>query len=657
MTNTRAISACRGLLERRPVPVLAVLSLVLELVIELLGHSPFYRAFVFIGRSPHMFLLNAAIIFLTLLPTLLVRRKVFYCSLASLLWLVCGVVNCAMLAIRSNPFSARDFSMLALGFMIADVYLSVPAIIGIAAGLAAFLGFIVYLFLRAPRSGRPEHGRRNALIACALAAAVLIPWIVGMRCIRLSSEYESLNEAFASRGFPYCFAATIFDSGVSRPEDYSKARVDGLELDGPAAADKGPNIILIQLESFFDPALIRGVQLAEDPIPCFTELRDTCASGFLRMPTLGAGTVNAEFEVLTGMSLDYFGIGEYPYESILRDNTCESIAYYLKDLGYRTHAVHNYGGSFYGRNEVYPNLGFEDFTSVEYMHDVAVTEKGWPKDAVLTEYILEAMEQTEGLDFVFTVTVQCHGSYPEDSVVDDIRFRGNEVFEGYATDQFRYYVKQLQGTDRFLRDLIDALEDWPEETVVIAYGDHLPSLELTDEDLVNGSLFQTEYFIWSNYGPGVGEEDRDLSAYQLTARVFDILGMQGGVLTEYHREHMGLEDYQDGLEVLEYDLLYGDRIAYGGSSPYKKTEMKMGLEEIAVTEIVIEGDLVRIDGRGFTEYSVVYVNGRRREDTVYVSPRRLFIPNEPRSVSPEDRIQVCQTGQDRVVLSTASPPG
>ena len=455
------------------------------------------------------------------------------------------------------------------------------------------------------------------------------------------------------RGFPYCFVHSLFKSGVSRPEDYSEEAVNGLDVDPAVTAAKRPNIILVQLESFFDPALIKGVELSENPIPNFTSLRDSCASGFLRMPTLGAGTVNAEFEVLTGMSLDFFGLSEYPYESILRDNTCESIAYYLKGLGYGTHAIHDYAGSFYGRNEVYPNLGFDDFTSVEYMDGLEFTEKGWPKDAVLTKYILQAMEKTETPDFIFTVTVQCHGKYPDDGGIEDIAFRGNEVFEGGASEQFLYFASQLQGTDQFLGDLIAALKDCDEETVVVAYGDHLPTLDLTEEDLVNGSLFETQYFLWSNCGIGIGGEDADLWAYQLTARLLDAVGIQGGVITDYHREHRGMENYQEGLELLEYDLLYGDQIAYGGVSPYEKTDMKMGLEEITVNEVVFGDTTVEILGSGFTEYSVVYINGKRNENTAFDSPERLLIPNNPRLLRPDAEIRVCQTGEDRVILSTA----
>ena len=113
------------------------------------------------------------------------------------------------------------------------------------------------------------------------------------------------------------------------------------------------------------------------------------SSGYLTVPAVGAGTANVEFEVMTGMSVKFFGPGEYPYKEILRTTTCESTPYDLKQLGYSSHAIHNHRGAFYGRNKVFSNMGFDTFTSLEYMNNVMKTPKNWAKDALLTEQIVD----------------------------------------------------------------------------------------------------------------------------------------------------------------------------------------------------------------------------------------------------------------------------
>ena len=134
------------------------------------------------------------------------------------------------------------------------------------------------------------------------------------------------------------------------------------------------------------------------------------SSGYYKVPSVGAGTANTEFESITGMSMHYFGPGEYPYKGILEEETCESAAYVLKDLGYGTHAIHNNEANFYGRRRVFANLGFDTFTSSEYMSEQDDTNPNdWIRDRNLTKYILQAMESTEGPDYVYTISVQGHG--------------------------------------------------------------------------------------------------------------------------------------------------------------------------------------------------------------------------------------------------------
>ena len=85
-----------------------------------------------------------------------------------------------------------------------------------------------------------------------------------------------------------------------------------------------------------DVNYLKGIEFSENPIPTFTKLKDEGVSGFLSVKNVGGGTANTEFEILTGMNLDHFGFGEYPYTTILKSRACESIAYNLKRLGYGT---------------------------------------------------------------------------------------------------------------------------------------------------------------------------------------------------------------------------------------------------------------------------------------------------------------------------------
>ena len=105
-------------------------------------------------------------------------------------------------------------------------------------------------------------------------------------------------------------------------------------------------------------------------------------------------------------SVRFFGPGEYPYKSILQEKTCESLPYILKKQGYKSHAIHNHRGGFYDRNKVFSKLGFDTFTSLEYMNGVSSTPKGWARDDVLLKYIMKVLKSTKGSDYIYTISVQ-----------------------------------------------------------------------------------------------------------------------------------------------------------------------------------------------------------------------------------------------------------
>lgn len=409
-----------------------------------------------------------------------------------------------------------------------------------------------------------------------------------------------------------------------------------------------PNIVMVQLESFFDVNYLKGVSFSENPVPVFSRLKESCPHGLLTVPSIGAGTANTEFEILTGMSLNFFGAGEYPYKTVLQKNTCESICYSLAELGYTSHAIHNHQGTFYERHVVFPNLGFDTFTSLEFMEDVDFNPQGWARDEVLTGEILKALASSVGSDFVYAISVQAHGKYPE-TVGDEPRQIVVSGLEGEGERAaLEYYVNQLRETDAFIDALLAELAQWDEPVVLVLFGDHLPGLDIENEDLGNGDRYQTEYIIWSNYGLEV--KDRDLCAYQLGAHVLKQLGIDAGLLAKLHQTMENHENYLEALEMLEYDLISGAQIAYGERGPHPPTDMRMGITEIQITGILPMGDRLVISGAGYTEWSQVYINDRA-VDTDFIDAVTLVISAE--DAAPGDDIVVAQVGDDTILAESA----
>ncbi len=646
-----------------------MIAVLLNLIIEGLGRGRVLGGFEFLMANPKAFFYNIFLIFLTLSVSLLIRRRIFMYVLISSLWLALGITNGVILSFRMTPFTVSDLTLLENGISILPNYMTTSQMLLTGFSLIFGIALFVVAFFFAPKRKGKMHYKWNIMLILVITVLFFSLTNIGINNRWLSSYFNNLGYAYKDYGVPYCFLSTWLNKGIPVPVNYSEELILDILKDGipmgleeanasiPVILTVGeelknkPNIVFVQLESFIDPTLIKGLEYSADPIPNFHGLKEKYSTGYLRVPAVGAGTANTEFEILTGMRIMSFGPGEYPYKTILRSKTCESINTVLRKSGYTAHAIHNHRGAFYGRNEIFANLGFDTFTSVEYMNKVKKTPKNWAKDSILTGEIMAALTSTEERDFVFAVSVQGHGKYPENKVIPDENLDVkvvNGADDEAEQNAIEYYVQQMYEMDEFIGDLTEALDKFDEKTVVVFYGDHLPVLNLSEQRMANGSIYETEYLIWSNFN--LKKIDENLAAYQLYSKVLEHLGVHNGIFAWYHQTKKGDEKYLDNLETLQYDMLYGANYAFGGSNPFHPTDLKMGVRDIRVDKIFNFGDSTYVVGENFTPYSKVAVGGDYL-DTVFINPKTLKIPTAIKSGNPKD-FSISQVGKNKTVLST-----
>ena len=625
-------------------------SLVLALAIELLNHHTPEKLILFLTGHPWMFLFNVEIIFNTFLFAELFRRRRGTRWALGILWVVLGAVNSIVQVTRVLPFTTRDVLLIPDGLKMITVYFKWYEIAGMFVGAALLIAGIVLVVVKC-RKREPFDRAVSVGVFCAVTALTLVVGKVSVEVGDIDWEKTSLVDAYQNYGFAYGFTYTFADFGISRPTEYSEELVEEIADDviEPTAAPEPeeaepltPNVVFVQLESFFNVHDLVDAEYSKEPIPVFRELMETCPHGQLKVPSVGGGTANTEFEVLTGMNLDYFGAGEFPYNTILQDTTCETVAFNLKELGYTATAVHNYTGTFYGRNTVYAQLGFDRFVPQEYMNGLTYNALGWAHDSVLTGETMKALTTTPGRDFVFTVTVQSHGKYPDTPVegLDDIAVLAAP--ETVNATALQNYVNELSQVDAFIGALIDELEDFDEPTVLVLYGDHLPALGIETDELATGDLYQTTYVLWNNFG--LDMEGGDLQAFQLSAYVLGQLNIHTGILTRFHQNFApdcDEDDYLSFLRVLEYDMLYGDHNIYGGDSPYQPTELQLGTEPIVCESFTYDPATATISvyGQNFTTYSDILVDGERK-NAVFADETRLIA--RANGVTEDSRVRVGQ---------------
>lgn len=637
-------------------PLHFVWSWIINLVIEAISRHSMEPALEYMVSTPWTFLYNTYMIFITFLLVYLVRRRVFFRIIITVFWLVIGCVNGYMLSVRVTPFNAQDLKVIDDALSMIDKYFTGVQGALLITLILAIIAWLISMWRRGGQFTGKMH-RIPALVAVVATfgtMSLVTDFAIEKRV--LSNYFGNIAFAYEDYGLPYCFTASLFNTGISEPNGYNgytlnKITQNGKLTESSTTRKELPNIITIQLESFFDVYEAEFFETSMDPIPTFHYLMDNYSSGYCKVPSVGAGTANTEFEVLTGMSMRYFGPGEYPYKTIAKYQPMESAATALKALGYGAHALHNNGGNFYSRADVFNMMGFDSYTSKEFMNVLQYTENGWAKDNILTQHILNAMDSTEQQDFVFCISVEGHGDYPEEPVIENPLIEVTGMEDEGKTNSWEYFVNHLYETDKFIADLIAQLEQRGEPTVLVLYGDHLPTMGLEASDLTSRYLFNTNYVIWDNIG--LEKEDKTLATYQLTAEVFDKLGIHSGTVFNYHQTRRQTQNYLADLEILQYDMLYGKCFVYGGkkNAPTVDGTFQMGILDVTLSGVEQSGEESYIFyGQNMTANSKVYVNGDKQKTTFY---NDAHIELKGKDLKEGDIIVISQVGSSSRVFRSS----
>ena len=279
----------------------------INLIIEILSRKTFSDFFSYVFKTPIVFLYNALIIMFTLSFSFLFRRRKFVFLIISVVWLGFGITNGIILNCRVTPFTATDFRMIKNGLEIASSYISPFFMVVIGICLMALAIALTLIYIRGQKIKSSINYKKNVLAVISLGLLLFISTKTLISTNILADYFGNIAFAYLDYGFPYCFSNTLLNTGIKKPTNYSKETIANIlnteitEKDSILLASNNtlltpksnvdlPNIIMIQLESFFDPTLVKGLNFSQDPIPYFRELSNNYSSGYLNVPSVGAGT-------------------------------------------------------------------------------------------------------------------------------------------------------------------------------------------------------------------------------------------------------------------------------------------------------------------------------------------------------------------------------
>lgn len=477
-------------------------------------------------------------------------------TIASSLLLIMSTANAFLFQFRGNELKPMDFLSIGTALNVAGQYtFRIQA--RMLYGWLLWLWMLFCLWTLPPADPViPKNWFRLAAAAASVACAVLL-WhgAVDIRTDTWSNEGSTRNGYFLN------FFTGIRDCFVKKPENYAPEAVDGLasEYTGTGAAPAGdnlPNIIVIMNESFADFEILGSELRTNQPVtPFLDSLEENTIRGYALASVFGGGTANSEFEFLTGLSMANMPEGSIPYQQYIGSDTY-GLPWLLNTYGYKSIATHPYSASGWNRTAVYPHLGFSESTfSESYPWENLIRE--FVSDQEMYEYVLDTLEEPRQQPlFLFGITMQNHGDYiyTGDHYTQTIYLENYEMEHPMAEQ----YLTLLHESDKALEYLLSELARYPEDTVVLFFGDHFPQvegdffleahggeLETLSERMLQ---YQVPFFIWANYG--IPEQAVTCTSLNYLGRY--LLEAAGLELPPYYRFLKDLEASIPAVNALGY---------------------------------------------------------------------------------------------------------
>lgn len=341
---------------------------------------------------------------------------------------------------------------------------------------------------------------------------------------------------YYNNGFMGGFLYNLKVEPMAKPKDYSNEKItaitkkyQAIEQDASnSLAQEQPNIIFVMSESFSDPQRLSGISVNRNPLTQYAAIADKTYSGQMLSQNYGGGTANIEFEALTSFSMELFNPQmTTPYTMLVpKMPAIPSIVSILNEQDYQTTAIHPYNTSMYKRKDVYQKFGFHRFIDETTMKSTDKIENNpYISDEAAYQEILATLAEEAKPQFVHLVTMQTHMPYSGKYVTSNYSStsKGNKT----SIDQF---MQDISYSGDALRDFIDALKKLNRRTLVVFWGDHLPSI-YSDEikaDNEEVQLHETEFFMFDNREELTNQQQHGVttSPFYFAPTLFEQSGMQ-----------------------------------------------------------------------------------------------------------------------------------
>jgi hypothetical protein len=307
---------------------------------------------------------------------------------------------------------------------------------------------------------------------------------------------------------------------------------------------KPPDIVIAVMESMADISHFTNVHQSVDCLAHLHRLQDESGKLTALSPTFGGGSVNADFEVCTGLALRFL-----PHESNVAidviDRDMPSVPRFLRANGYDTIAMVPAPTSLFRYGWFFQSgTGFEHYMDMKSFGGEKLDDM---PDGKMAQRVLDVLNNTSGRPkFIYAQFLRNHipwsGKFNHPEVVPSHNLSGAD------RESFNNYAQGVYEADLALGKLADGLRRSSRPAVLVVFGDHVPPLggaalqvlgaipgSGASEPDVQLRRYSTPCVVWSNR-PGARFDDGVIGMNLLAGRIATVSGYSHPYYTHFLTE-------------------------------------------------------------------------------------------------------------------------
>ena len=274
--------------------------------------------------------------------------------------------------------------------------------------------------------------------------------------------------------FHTAFLFYINSTIVAEPDGYSQDKIQNI-LSDKADEEKEstkPDIVLILMESYFDPNNLFGLEFDQPINENYNEIAKKAVYGNMLSFKYGGGTADIEFNILNQINTTNF-TESVSYMNVYGNRKLPAFVQTLKSSGYRTYAMHAYTSQLYNRINAYSNMGFDGSQFVDSYQNTS-TYGSYVSDIDHVDEMIAKYEEYRATGdesiFLYGVSMQNH-MYMSQDITDRVHLTDKGYSQDF-TEGMGILASYMRQTDLAIKRLYDYFESVDREVVVILYGDH-----------------------------------------------------------------------------------------------------------------------------------------------------------------------------------------